>query len=118
MSLDIDQIAEAFSTHRFATAYPYLSDNITWNILGDEVLMSRDVVIKKCEESAKYLETVSTTFTKLRITRAELYVVVESVAQYRDRESQISSVASCDIYQFSDEQLIEITSYTIELNKQ
>ena len=118
MSLDINQIAEAFSTHRFATAYPYLSDNITWNILGDEVLMGREAVIRKCEESAKYLETVSTTFVKLRIIRADLYVVVDGVAEYQDNESQTSSVASCDIYQFSDEQLVEITSYNIELNKQ
>ena len=118
MSLDINQIAEAFSTHRFAAAYPHLSDNIIWNILGDEVLKSREAVIIKCEESAKYLATVSTTFTKLRITRAELYIMVESVAEYKDNESQTSSVASCDIYQFSDERLVEITSYNIELNEQ
>ena len=117
MSINIDQIAEAFSTHRFAATYPYLSDDIKWNIVGGEELVGRDAVIDRCEQSAKDLATVSTTFTKLKVTRAELWVVVESVAQYKDDENRISTVASCDVYQFSDERLVEITSYNIELNK-
>ena len=28
MSLDIDQIAEAFSSHRFVETYPYMADEI------------------------------------------------------------------------------------------
>jgi hypothetical protein len=117
VSINIDQIAEAFSNHRFAATYPYLSDDIKWNIVGDEELVGRDAVIDRCEQSAKYLATVSTTFTKLKVTCAELCVVVESVAQYKDDENRISTVASCDVYQFSDERLVEITSYNIELNK-
>ncbi len=34
-----------------------------------------------------------------------------------DNENQISSVASCDVFQFSDGRLVEITSSVIELNK-
>ena len=117
MSLDIYQIAEAFSSHRFIETYPYLADEIKWNIVGSEELMGRKAVIARCEESAKYLETVSTTFTKLKITRAENCAVVEGAAQFQDQENQTSSVASCDVFQFSDGRLIEITSYAIELNK-
>ena len=116
MSLDIQQIAEAFSGHRFAVTYPYLADDIKWNIVGNEELVGRESVIDRCDESAKYLESVSTTFIKMKITRAETCVVVESVAQYKDQEHQTSNVASCDVYQFSDERLVEITSYNIELN--
>ena len=116
MSLDIQQIAEAFSRHRFAVTYPYLVDDIKWSIVGNEALVGREAVIDRCDESAKYLETVSTTFIKLKIARAETCVVVESIAQYQDQENQISNVASCDVYQFSDERLVEITSYNIELN--
>ena len=117
MSLDIHQIAEAFSSHSFALTYPYLADEIKWNIVGSEELVGRDAVVDRCDESEKYLETVSTTITKLKITRAETCVIVESIAQYQDQENQTSSVASCDVYQFLDERLVEITSYNIELNK-
>ena len=80
MSLTIDQIAEAFSSHRFAETYPYLSDSMKWNNVGGEEYIGRDVVIDQCEQSASYLTTVSTTFTKFKVRRAQACVVVESVA--------------------------------------
>jgi len=77
MSLDIHQIAEAFSSHRFVVTYPYMADEIKWNIVGREELMGREAFIDRCAETAKFLETVSTTFTKLKINRAETFVFVE-----------------------------------------
>jgi hypothetical protein len=115
MSLTIDQIAEAFSSHRFAATYPYLSESIRWNNVGGAEFMGRTLVINQCEESANYLATVSTTFTQFKITQAQPCIVVESIAQYKDNEDQLSTVASCDVYQFSDGLLVEITSYNIEL---
>lgn len=117
MSLNIDQIAEAFSRHRFVVIYPYMADEIKWNIVGREELMGRGAVIDRCDKSAKFLETVSITITKLKINRAETFVVVEGAAQFQDQENQTSSVASCDVFQFSDERLVAITSCVIELNK-
>ena len=117
MSLNIDQIAEAFCSHRFVETYPYMANEIKWNIVGGEELMGREAVIERCNQSAKYLETVSTTITKLKINHAETFVVVEGAAQFQDQENQTSSVASCDVFQFSDGRLVEITSYNIELNK-
>ena len=117
MSLDIDQIAEAFCSYRFVATYPYMADEIKWNIVGREELMGREAVIDRCDKSAKFLETVSTTITKLKINRAESCVMVEGAAQFQAQEKQSSSVASCDVYQFSEERLVEIRSYVIELNK-
>ena len=94
-----------------------MADEIKWNIVGRKELAGREAVIATCAESAKFLETVSTTFTRLKIIRAETFVVVEGAAQFQDQENQTSSVASCDVFQFSGEQLVEITSYVIELNK-
>ena len=39
MSLDSYQIAEAFCSWRFAVTYPYMTDEIKWNIVGTEELM-------------------------------------------------------------------------------
>ena len=58
MSLNIDQIAEAFCSYRFAATYPYMADEIKWNIVGREELMGREAVIGRCGEAAKFLETV------------------------------------------------------------
>jgi ketosteroid isomerase-like protein len=115
MSLNIDQIAEAFCSHRFAETYPYMTDEIKWNIVGREELVGREAVINQCNKSAKFLETVSTTLTKPKIYRAETCVVLEGAAQFQDRENQTSSVASCDVFHFSDGRLVEITSYVIDL---
>ena len=117
MNLNIYQIAEAFCSYRFAVTYPYMADEIKWNIVGREELVGREAVIARCAEAAKFLETVSTTSTKLKINRAETCVVVEGAAQFQDQENQTSSVASCDVFQFSDGRLVEITSYVIALNK-
>ena len=117
MSLDIDQIAEACCSYRFVVTYPYMADEIKWNIVGREELMGREAVIDQCDKSAKFLETVSPTITKLKINRAETCVIVEGAAQFQNQENQTSSVASCDVFQFSDGRLVEITSYVIDLNK-
>jgi hypothetical protein len=117
MSLTIDQIAEAFCSHRFTETYPYMADEIKWNVIGREELMGQAAVINKCAEGAKFLETVSTTNLRLKIYRAETRVIVEGAAQFQDKDNLTSSVASCDVFQFSDGRLVEITSYVIELNK-
>jgi hypothetical protein len=117
MSLDRDQITEAFCSYRFAVTYPYMAAEIKWNIVGREELLGREAVIARCDNSANFLATVSPTITKLKIYRAATCVIVEGAAQFQDQEHQTSSVASCDVFQFSEERLVEITSYVIELNK-
>jgi len=114
VSLDIDQIAVAFCSHRFAATFPYMADEIKWNIIGREELIGREAVIAQCNKGAKFLETVSTTHLNLKTYRAETRVIVEGTAQFQDQENQTSSVASCDVFQFSDERLVEITSYVID----
>jgi hypothetical protein len=70
-----------------------MADEIKWNIVGREELMGREAVIDRCDKSAKFLETISTTITKLKMNRAETFVVVEGTAQFQDQENQTSSVA-------------------------
>ena len=69
--------------------YPYLADEIKWSIVGKEELVGREAVIAQCDKSAKFLETVSATITKLKIYRAETCVIVEGAAQFQDQENKI-----------------------------
>jgi hypothetical protein len=117
MGLDIHQIAETFCNWKFTLTYPYMADGIKWNIIGREELVGREAVIAHCEKSARFLETVAPTSPKLKIYRAENRVIVEGSARFIDQENQVSSVASCDIFQFSDGRLVGITSYVIELTR-
>ena len=102
MSLTIDQIAEAFCSHRFAETFPYMADEIKWNVIGREELIGREAVIAQCNKAVKFLETVSSTITKLKTYCAETCVIVEGAAQFQDKENQTSSIASCDVFQFAD----------------
>jgi hypothetical protein len=113
----MDQIAEAFCSHRFIETFPYMADEIKWNMIGNEELIGREAVIDHCNKSAKFLETVSSTITKLKTYLVGTCVIVEGAAQFKDHENQTSGVASCDVFQFSDGRLVEITSYVIDLNK-
>ena len=115
MSLNMEQIAEAFCSHKFTETFPYMANEIKWNMIGREELSGREAVIDHCGKGSKFLETVSSTITKLKTYSAEPYVIVEGAAQFQDHENQTSSVASCDVFQFSDGRLIEITSYVIDL---
>jgi hypothetical protein len=115
MSLERHQIAEAFCRWKFTEVYPYFADDIKWNAVGRKEYVGREAVIARCEESTKFLETVSTIFDKLKIICAETCVIVQGAAQFRDRDNRTLSVASCDVFRFTDDRLVEITSYVIDL---
>ncbi len=117
MSLTNEQIAETFCSWRFAETYPSMAGDIRWNIIGQGELVGKEAVIDHCRQSAKFLETVTTTLLKLKIHRAGTCVVVEGKAQFQDQEKHTLGVASCDIFRFSEERLVEITSYVIDLKE-
>ena len=118
MELTNEQIAEAFSRHDFEASYPYLTEDIRWNIVGERLVEGKEEVIVVCRESAAYLTGVTTDFVKFRTVVTDDCVVVDSVAEYTDKEDKTSHVASCDIYDFTNGKVSEITSYTVEVGAQ
>ena len=116
MNHSIEQIARSFSSHAFEDTFPYLSDEVRWATVGGEHLEGKEAVIRACKKSAKYLSGVATTFDTFKVIVADNCVVVESSATYSGGESDMSAVASCDIYVFALGMLTEITSYNIELS--
>jgi len=115
MSRSVEQIAEAFCRHRFEETYPYLLDDVRWHLVGDRLVVGREDVEHTCEQSSEYLAGVTTAFTRFRVVAGNDSVVVDSEAEYTDRDGDSSIVASCDIFDFSDGRIIGITSYTVEL---
>ena len=109
------ELADAFSRHDFTKAYGRLAPDIRWEVVGDRTHEGSAAVRETCETSASWLAGVTTTFTKFDVLTGPDFVVVDSTAQYVSADSQLSVVASCDIYRFAGDQLIGITSYTVEL---
>ena len=64
LELNCKQIAEAFSKHDFDSTFPYIADTIQWIMVGGERIMGKEKVIQTCEQSANYLKTVQTSFSK------------------------------------------------------
>ena len=115
MDLTTEQIARAFSSHRFDVALPHLTDDIVWTLVGTDPVMGRKAVKKTCEKTAAYLADVTTEFQRFRSVVGDESVVVDSLARYTEADGDVSLVASCDIYDFVDGRVTEIVSYTVEL---
>jgi hypothetical protein len=84
-------------------------------IVGDRVVVGRDAVRAVCDESAGWLATVSTTFTKFDPLVGDGFVVADTTAEYVSGSGDRSVVASCDVYRFVGDRLTGITSYTVEI---
>jgi len=112
---EIEKIARAFSSHRFDQALTLLADDVVWTRVGDKPLIGRKAVKKACERTATDLNGVTTEFQRFRTVVGEDSVVVESLGRYTGPGGDVSIVASCDVYDFDDERITEIVSYTVEL---
>jgi hypothetical protein len=118
MELANEQIAEAFSRHDFEASYPYLAEDVRWNMVGESLVEGKENVISVCRESAAYLTSVTTDFGKFRRVITDNCIVIDSVAEYTDKDEKRSRVASCDLYDFINGKVSEINSYTVEIGTQ
>ncbi|TDH28604.1 nuclear transport factor 2 family protein [Segetibacter sp. 3557_3] len=117
MHLSPVHLANHFSKHEFQLVYPHLSEHVQWTLVGEKLLTGKRAVIDGCEQSLQYLAGVTTTFTRFKVIAEGNDVVIDSIAEYLDKNNQVSTIASCDIYHFEEGRLTEITSYCFELNK-
>ena len=116
MTLSREAIAEAFSGHRFADAYPHLVEEVRWNLVGADTLTGRQAVVDACEGTLRELAQTATRFPKFRTIVGADAVVVDSVGEYQAPDGSTSTVASCDIFDFAGDSVVGITSYTTELS--
>ncbi len=109
----------AFSGGQFEIACPYLADNITWKIVGEDSFTGKEAVIKNCESVAAYFNTISTKFTTGNIIADGNRVVIDGTAEFLKEGTRVAFVWACDVYEFTADNKIEkITSYCITEKKQ
>lgn len=108
------KIAEAFSNGNFEVAFPYLSETIEWNKIGEETLMGKDNVIESCKEVAEYFKGITTKFKTLNVIAENNIVVVNGTAEFLKNDEQLSFASASDVYTFNnDNELQKIDSYCI-----
>jgi ketosteroid isomerase-like protein len=110
----IQQVAEAFSAHRFGEVVEHLAEDVRWVTPGGPTVEGRAAVIATCESTTAQLEGVTTEFPRFVAIVGADAVAVDVIARYSGPDGT-STVSSCDVYEFADGALTRITSYVAEL---
>ena len=116
MSSHTRDVAEAFSGHRFRDTYDHLAADVVWVSAGGGTTRGRDAVVAVCEHTLAELAGSTTDFTRFVSVADADAAAVDVVGRYTSPEGEISVVASCDIYEFRDDLVSQITSYTVEVD--
>jgi ketosteroid isomerase-like protein len=112
---DPGAIGLAFSEHRFDEALGHLAEDVRWTIVGYMVLEGADAVRRTCGETLESLEGTTTTYDRCVVAAGSDVVAVDTFAHYSG-PAGITSVASCDVYEFTGEKIAAITSYAVEVD--
>lgn len=112
--MSIEQIALHFSTGQFEKVYACFSENITWNIIGENYLAGKKAVMENCEQVAAYFKTVQTDFKTTGIISKKNRVAIEGSAEFIKDGKTVAFVWACDTYEFTEDNKLQIiNSYCI-----
>lgn len=104
-------VAQQFSQGNFEAVFPFFSEAIEWNIIGNETVKSKIAVIDFCKDLQ--VEMTSAALTNDNFIESENQIVIEGKCRYFDTEGKAAFVHYCDIYRFENNQIKTITSYCI-----
>lgn len=113
----LTKLNEAFAKSDSEYIIDKVSDDVRWNIIGDQIIEGKDSfssVIREMETDEAFILRIN------NIVSQGSTAVVDGTIQSKSPIGDNKSYAFCDIYKFAntDEPLIEeITSYVIEQNK-
>ena len=116
--MDTQQIAEAFSGHRFPETYENLADDVRWVLPGHAAIEGKQAVVAACESAAAEMAGLeSTEYTRFVSVAGERAAAVDAIGRYVSPDGSVSVVSSADVYEFDDDGLVStITSYAVELD--
>jgi ketosteroid isomerase-like protein len=110
-----DQIARAFSQHRFEEAFSHLRDDIVWTMPGTAVLAGKAAVVDACRRTSTELADTETEWHRTVCANGSDVIAVDAVARYVGPDG-VTAVSSCDIFEFVDGAVAAITSYAAEVD--
>lgn len=111
--MNTDEIARAFSGHRFEETFDFIAPDAVWHLVGQAQLEGREAIVANCRGTTE--ETAAeTAWLRFVSTGAGSIVAVDAIGRYRGPEG-VSVVSSCDIYEFANGAITAITSYAVDL---
>jgi ketosteroid isomerase-like protein len=110
-----DDTARSFSGHRFEEALTRVADDAVWHLVGQGRVEGREAIAEACRSTAAELDGVETTWLRLVSTGPGDVVAVDAISRYAGPGDAVSTVSSCDVYEFDGETVVRITSYAVEL---
>jgi SnoaL-like domain len=112
------ELAEAFSSHRFEETYDRLAEDVRWVLVGEATVEGKSAVIDACRASlAAFDELASVEYTRFVSVSSSSLAAVDAVSRYVGQDGSTTSVSSADIYEFDHAgRITAITSYAVELD--
>ncbi len=118
MKHSIKDIAESFSNGNFEMTFPYLSENIIWNVIGENQFNGKSEVVNNCKQTSKYFKSVETDFKTEDIIVTDFKVVIRGSGEFLRDGNRVNLIEACDVYEFNSlGELEKISSYCIPENK-
>jgi hypothetical protein len=113
------EISEAFSNGNFESTYPFLAENITWMVVGENLFNGKKAVIENCEQTAAYFKSVQTNFKTNHLLQDNNKIAISGTVEFFKNGKSVAFVSAFDLYEFNSEgKLFTITSYCIQHGKQ
>lgn len=112
------QVAEAFSAHRFEETNDQLADDVRWVLPGQATIEGKPAVLAACADSlAEFAALAATSFDRFVSVGSHSVAAVDAIGRYVGTDGSTSVVSSADIYQFDTRgRVVQITSYAVELD--
>jgi ketosteroid isomerase-like protein len=113
-------VARAFSMHRFEETYEHLDDDVRWVIPGGDDIEGRAAVTRACRDAAAEFSETRMDVQRLVVAgpaAPDGPVAVDAVARYTGPDGDTSVVSSCDVYEFRQGRVVTITTYAVELDQ-
>lgn len=109
-----EQTAQAFSAHRFEATFEHLAPDAVWHLVGAERIDGRVAIVEACRSTAAEISASDTVWLRFLCAGTGDVVAVDAVGRYTGPDG-VSTVSSCDIFEFDGETITAITSYAVEL---
>lgn len=108
------EISRLCSLGEFNHIKQYFSENIVWEIIGEQELPNLDAVLKHCTQIETYFNSVQHEFSIEREYQDQNTCIIQGRALFFTAE-QTTRISACDIYTFDGSYKIErIQSYCIK----
>jgi hypothetical protein len=118
MKLTKKEIASSFSLGRFEEVFESMSEEIKWEIVGEQTLVGKSNVVEHCQNIKAYFKSITTNFYIHHTIVENGKVVIVGLGEFIREGKTISKISACDVYEFdSEDKLLLISSYCIDVFK-